>query len=94
MPWGYKLVLFWGGLRGALALALALALPATLPERGEIVTVAFAVVSFSVLVQGLSMGWLVDRLGLRSKRVTVAVAPVSQLPGSTTQPVAPSTPPG
>lgn len=65
VTWAYKLVLFWGGLRGALALALALALPATLPERGEIVTVAFAVVGFSILVQGLSMGWLIDRLGLR-----------------------------
>ena len=64
VPWGYKHVLFWGGLRGALALALALALPATLPERGEIVTVAFAVVAFSILVQGLTMPWLIARLGL------------------------------
>ena len=66
VTWAYKLVLFWGGLRGALALALALALPVNIPERGEIVTVAFAVVGFSILVQGLSMGWLIDRLGLRA----------------------------
>ena len=66
VPWGYKHVLFWGGLRGALALALALALPAGVAERGQIVTVAFAVVAFSIVVQGLSMPWLIGRLGLRA----------------------------
>jgi CPA1 family monovalent cation:H+ antiporter len=48
-------VLFWGGLRGALALALALGLPEDLPARAEIITVTFAVVAFSVFVQGLTM---------------------------------------
>ena len=57
-------VMFWGGLRGALALALALGLPASLPFRGEIVTVAFAVVAFSVVVQGLTMAPLLKALGL------------------------------
>ena len=67
VPWRYKHVLFWGGLRGALALALALALPEQIAERGEIVAVAFAVVAFSILVQGLTMPWLIGRLGLRSR---------------------------
>jgi CPA1 family monovalent cation:H+ antiporter len=48
-------LLFWGGMRGALALALALGLPAGLPHREEIVSVSFAVVSFSIFVQGLSI---------------------------------------
>ena len=48
-------VLFWGGLRGALALALALAAPATLPEHDALVGVAFAVVAFSIFVQGLTV---------------------------------------
>jgi CPA1 family monovalent cation:H+ antiporter len=64
VPWAYKHVLFWGGLRGALALALALALPESVAERGEIIAVAFAVVAFSIVVQGISMPWLVRRLGL------------------------------
>lgn len=64
VPWGYKHVLFWGGLRGALALALALALPPQVPERGAIIAVTFAVVAFSILVQGLTMGALIRRLGL------------------------------
>ena len=48
-------ILFWGGLRGALALALALGLPPEIPQRDDIVTIAFGVVGFSVLVQGLSI---------------------------------------
>ncbi len=56
-------VLFWGGLRGALALALALGLPPGMPQANEIVRVTFAVVAFSVFVQGLTMGPLLRRLG-------------------------------
>lgn len=56
-------VLWWGGLRGALALALVLSLPASLPLRDDIVIAAFAVVAFSVLVQGLTMTPLLRRLG-------------------------------
>ncbi len=48
-------VLFWGGLRGALALALALGLPAEVPMRETIIAIGFAVASFSVFVQGLTM---------------------------------------
>ena len=48
-------ILFWGGLRGALALALALGLPPELPEREAIVAVTFAVVAYSIFVQGLTM---------------------------------------
>ncbi len=60
----YQHVLVWGGLRGALALALALALPADIPERGEIIAVSFAVVAFSIFVQGLTMPYLIRRLRL------------------------------
>lgn len=48
-------ILFWGGLRGALALALALALPPEVPERAGVVSVSFAVVAFSIFVQGLTI---------------------------------------
>ncbi len=56
-------ILFWGGLRGALALALALGLPPTVPRRAEITAVAFAVVAFSVVVQGLTIAPLLRRYG-------------------------------
>ncbi|MEP6894429.1 MAG: sodium:proton antiporter [Chloroflexota bacterium] len=48
-------ILFWGGLRGALALALALGLPPEIPHREEIITAAFGVVAFSIFVQGLTI---------------------------------------
>jgi CPA1 family monovalent cation:H+ antiporter len=56
-------VLFWGGLRGALALALALSLPEYIPQRDVIVTITFAVVAFSVFAQGLTVLTLLRRLG-------------------------------
>jgi len=48
-------ILFWGGLRGALALALALGLPPEMEHREQILTAAFGVVAFSIFVQGLTM---------------------------------------
>jgi CPA1 family monovalent cation:H+ antiporter len=60
-------VLWWAGLRGALALALALSLPAALPLRDEIVVVTFGVVAFSIVVQGLTMPPLLRLLGFLPK---------------------------
>jgi CPA1 family monovalent cation:H+ antiporter len=59
----YQHVLFWGGLRGALALALALSLPQELPKRDVIVVITFAVVAFSVFAQGLTISPLLRYLG-------------------------------
>ena len=56
-------VLFWGGLRGALALALALGLPPEVPLREDIITVSFAVVAFSVFAQGLTIAPFLRRMG-------------------------------
>ena len=48
---GVTKLLTWGGLRGGLALALALSLPES-HDKPLIVNMTFAVVAFSVLVQG------------------------------------------
>ena len=61
-------LLFWGGLRGALALALALAVPVSLPEHDALIGVALAVIAFSVFVQGLTVPWLLRRSGLLAVR--------------------------
>jgi CPA1 family monovalent cation:H+ antiporter len=61
-------MLWWGGLRGALALALALALPPSLVWRNEIVVAAFGVVVFSVVVQGLTMPPLLRMFGFLPRR--------------------------
>jgi CPA1 family monovalent cation:H+ antiporter len=59
----YQHVLFWGGLRGALALALAVGLPPNVPHRDTVISVSFVVVFFSIFVQGLSMRPLLRRMG-------------------------------
>jgi CPA1 family monovalent cation:H+ antiporter len=63
----WKHVLFWGGLRGAITLALALSLPEEgifIAERGRLQAMAFGVVLFTLLVQGISMDWLIKKLKL------------------------------
>jgi CPA1 family monovalent cation:H+ antiporter len=61
VPMAHQHVLWWGGLRGALALALALSLPDAMPYRSEIVVTTFAVVAFSIIAQGLTMPLLLRR---------------------------------
>lgn len=67
IPWRWAGVMAWGGLRGGLSMVLVLALPRDLPHREFLVTLTFGVVILSILVQGLSMGWLLRRLGLVGK---------------------------
>jgi CPA1 family monovalent cation:H+ antiporter len=74
LPAAYQHTLFWGGLRGALALALALAVPASVPERNAIIVTAFVVVAFSILVQGLTMPMLIKRLELAEAATDEPVA--------------------
>jgi len=59
-------LLWWAGLRGALALALALSLPGEIAMRNEIVIATFGVVTFSIIVQGLTMPALIRVLGFAS----------------------------
>ncbi|MGD0183699.1 MAG: cation:proton antiporter [Roseiarcus sp.] len=67
VSWPERHFLWWGGLRGALALALALSLPPATPYRDEILVAAFGVVAFSVLVQGLTAKLALRRLRLDRK---------------------------
>ena len=69
IPLKWRHVLFWGGLRGAISLALALSLPLALGSqvRSTLQNLAFGVVLFSILVQGLTMEPLVRKLGLTKR---------------------------
>jgi CPA1 family monovalent cation:H+ antiporter len=56
-----SLMMTWGGLRGGISIALALSLPADM-NRGLFVTVTYGVVVFSIIVQGLTVGKLANKL--------------------------------
>jgi CPA1 family monovalent cation:H+ antiporter len=64
VPRSWQHVLVWGGLRGALSMALVLGLPRDFAGRETLVAATFGVVLFSLLVQGLTVGPLLSRLGL------------------------------
>lgn len=64
-PFRERVVLIWAGLRGALTIALALGLPHDTPSRALLIHMAFGVVLFTLIAQGLTLGLLVRRLGLR-----------------------------
>lgn len=53
-------ILVWGGLRGGLAVALALAVPIS-KERSLILAMTYAVVMFSIIVQGMTIKPLINR---------------------------------
>jgi Na+/H+ antiporter len=63
-------VIGWGGMRGVLSLAAAVSLPITLPDgrmfpqRSMIIYLAFCLIVATLVVQGLTLPWLIRRLGL------------------------------
>jgi monovalent cation/hydrogen antiporter len=65
-----RLVMAWSGMRGAVSLAVALALPLTtdaggaFPKRDLIVFLTFAVIFFTLVLQGLSLPALIRRVGI------------------------------
>ena len=61
IPLAWLHVMFWGGLRGAVSVALALSLPLDFPQRELVQEITFGVVLFTLLVQGTTIGWVIDR---------------------------------
>ncbi len=64
-----SLIISWSGMRGIVSLAIAIGLPVTLadstpfPERNTIIFISVVVVLFTLIGQGLTLPWLVRRLG-------------------------------
>ncbi|WP_438488487.1 Na+/H+ antiporter [Streptomyces sp. S186] len=71
MSWRETVIMWWSGMRGVASVALALAIPfgvdgGPFPARDEILFIAFAVVLATLVVQGLTLPWLVRRLRVRA----------------------------
>jgi CPA1 family monovalent cation:H+ antiporter len=79
---GERIVLVWGGLRGALTVTLALALPGDTPDRGLVTSLAFGVVLFTLVVQGLTLPWVIQLAGLSRDRTRGARGREPVSPGS------------
>ncbi|MEI6379378.1 MAG: sodium:proton antiporter [Cyanobacteriota bacterium ELA615] len=56
--------LWWGGLRGSVSIALALSVPAILPGRQAIIETVFGVVLFTLLFQGITTKFVLNKLEL------------------------------
>ncbi|MEU5422146.1 Na+/H+ antiporter [Streptomyces sp. NPDC001407] len=72
LSWRETVIMWWSGMRGVASVALALAIPLRMddgspfPGRDEILFIAFAVIMATLVVQGLTLPWLVRLLGVRS----------------------------
>ena len=70
--WRGVLVVAWAGMRGVVSLAAAFAIPLTVndgsafPGRQEILFLTFVVVVGTLLLHGLTLPWVIRRLGVRS----------------------------
>ena len=58
-PWLH--VLFWAGLRGAVAVAMALSLPLDIPQRDLLQEITFGIVLFTLLAQGTTIEFVMGR---------------------------------
>ncbi|MFF9766530.1 Na+/H+ antiporter [Streptomyces sp. NPDC014636] len=72
VSWRETVVMWWSGMRGVASVALALAVPlktadgTPFPDRDEIIFIAFGVIVVTLVLQGLTLPWLVKRLGVRA----------------------------
>ncbi|MFF5972589.1 Na+/H+ antiporter [Streptomyces sp. NPDC012769] len=72
VSWRETVVMWWSGMRGVASVALALAIPlrtedgSPFPGRDEVIFIAFCVIIATLVVQGLTLPWLVRRLGVQA----------------------------
>ncbi|MFF3637860.1 Na+/H+ antiporter [Streptomyces sp. NPDC002250] len=72
VSWRETVVMWWSGMRGVASVALVLAIPLEtdagkpFPDRDELVFIAFGVIIVTLVLQGLTLPWLVRRLGVQA----------------------------
>ena len=71
--WRAPLVFGWAGMRGVVSLAAALSIPFALPDgrdfpqRDLILFITFVVIVLTLLIQGLSLPWLIRKMHLEDR---------------------------
>lgn len=69
IPWAWRHMTLWGGLRGALSVALALSVAGNPAVNPGVSVIAYGMVVLSLVVQGGLLLPVASRLGLRQRRV-------------------------
>lgn len=64
-----QFILWWGGLRGSVSIALALSVPIVLSDRQEVIETVFGVVLFTLLVQGLTTKFFLEKFNLVDNQI-------------------------
>lgn len=65
-PAAHLWIIGWTGMRGVVSLAAALALPLDFPKRDLILFIVFGVILGTLVVQGLSLPWMIGKLNIKS----------------------------
>lgn len=70
-PWQYPFLISWAGMRGGISLAAALAVPSLgeiggLHPRQLLIFLVFVSIVATLLLQGLSLPWIIKKLGIQS----------------------------
>lgn len=63
--WRSVVVIGWAGMRGVVSLAAAVAVPHEMPGRDVVIFCTFVVTVGTLLLQGLSLPWVIRKLGVR-----------------------------
>jgi NhaP-type Na+/H+ or K+/H+ antiporter len=63
--WRSVVVIGWAGMRGVVSLAAAVAITPTMPGRNVVIFCTFVVTVGTLLLQGLSLPWVIRKLGVR-----------------------------
>jgi CPA1 family monovalent cation:H+ antiporter len=70
--WREALILGWSGMRGGVSLAAALAIPLAIAGRDLIIVLTFGVILVTLVLQGLSLPILIQRLGVVDPQQTAS----------------------
>lgn len=72
--WKAVFLVAWSGMRGVVSLASALSIPLTIsgneafPHRNVLLFITFIVILFTLVLQGLSLPWLIKKLDIESEQ--------------------------